>query len=258
MTEQQDNDDASRSAIGSVDNALRVLTAFEETDQLRVANVARTLGVARSTAHRLLRVLALHEFVSQDPVSKAYVVGPSLLRLAVSIARELDLTTVARPIMTELVDELGETIHLSVLRGTDIFFVDSIETTKPLRVGARAGHLRPAHATAAGRVLLAELDTSALRALLPGKLAAVTPSTVTSRAKLEDILETARRRGYATSLGESEEDVASVAVPVRHADGRIAAALAVAAPPSRLDTKDIAGIATRLTAGAARIGSLLP
>lgn len=60
MTRRRDNDDGSRPAIGSVDNALRVLTAFEETGQLRVANVARTLGVARSTAHRLLRVLALH------------------------------------------------------------------------------------------------------------------------------------------------------------------------------------------------------
>ena len=247
----------SDSPINSVENALRLLAAFEFHDELRVADVGRMLGVARSTAHRLLRVLTAHGFVSQDPESRAYVVGPSLLRLAVSLSRGLDLTTVARPIMTERVDELGETVHLTVLQGTQVFFLDSIETSKPLRVGGRAGHLRPAYATAAGRVLLSELDTEELHALVPPTLEALTSRTIGDRAELEALLASARRCGYASSLGESEEDVASVAVPIRGATGRITAALAVAAPPSRLGEDDVPVIAARLAAGAARVGSLL-
>ncbi|MBD3146589.1 IclR family transcriptional regulator [Microbispora bryophytorum] len=252
-----DAPDKPDSPIGSADNVLRLIAAFEQHDKLRVADVSRMLGVARSTAHRLLRVLVAHGFASQDELSKAYIVGPSLLRLAVSISRGLDLTTVAAPVMAELVDELGETVHLAVLQGSEVFFLESIETPKPLRVGARAGHLRPAYATATGRVLLSELSDEELQAHLPSVLSALTRRTVTDREELASVLATARRQGYAWSLGESEEDVASVAVPVRNASGRIAAALAAAAPPSRLGEEDVASIAAKLTFGATRISSLL-
>lgn len=252
-----DDADKPSSLIGSVDNALRLLAAFEEHEQLRVADVGRMLGVARSTAHRLLRVLVAHGFAVQDQESKAYVVGPSLLRLAISISRQLDLTTVARPLMTELMGELNETIHLAVLQGDEVFFLESIETPRSLRVGGRAGDLRPAYATATGRILLSELSTDDLRARLPSRLDALTPRTVTDRAQLEALLVEAQRRGYASSLGESEEDVASVAVPVRDASGRIAAALAAAAPPSRLGETDVMRVAATLKAAAAHIGSLL-
>lgn len=245
------------SPIGSADNVLRLIAAFEQHDTLRVADVSRMLGVARSTAHRLLRVLVAHGFASQDELSKAYVVGPSLLRVAVSISRGLDLTRVAAPVMAELVDELGETVHLTVLQGAEVFFLKSIETRKSLRVGARDGGRRPAYATATGRVLLSELGDEELPAHLPSVLSPLTRKTVTDREELAAVLATARRQGYAFSLGESEEDVAAVAVPVRNANGRIVAALAAAAPPSRLGEEDVASIAAKLTAGATRIGSLL-
>ncbi|MFI7033736.1 IclR family transcriptional regulator [Microbispora rosea] len=245
------------SPIGSADNVLRLIAAFEQHDKLRVADVSRMLGVARSTAHRLLRVLVAHGFASQDELSKAYVVGPSLLRVAVSISRGLDLTRAAAPVMAELVTELGETIHLAVLQGSEVFFLKSIETPKSLRVGARDGDLRPAYATATGRILLSELSDEELQTHLPSVLSPLTRKTVTDREELTSVLATARRLGYAWSLGESEEDVASVAVPVRNASGRIAAALAAAAPPSRLGEEDVASIAAKLTSGATRISSLL-
>lgn len=174
-----------------------------------------------------------------------------------SISRGLDLTRVAAPVMAELVEELGETVHLAVLQGSEVFFLESIETPKSLRVGGRAGHLRPAYATATGRVLLSELGDEELQTHLPSVLSALTRKTVTDREELASVLATARRHGYAWSLGESEEDVASVAVPVRNASGRIAAALAAAAPPSRLGEEDVAPIAAKLTSGASRISSLL-
>ncbi|MFH5822847.1 IclR family transcriptional regulator [Georgenia sp. AZ-5] len=245
--------------IGSVDNALRLLEMFQKQRYVRVAEASRHLGVARSTAHRLLQVLQSHGFVEQEPDSRAYTAGPALIRMAVSVVRGLDLRTVARPVMADLVEQLGETVHLSVLRGTEIFFVESIETSKALRVGARTGITRPAHATAAGRVLLAELDHDELHRLLPASgLTRLTSRTLTSRAELEALLATVRQQGFATSFGESEEEVASVAVPVRDSHGRVAAALAVAAPPSRLLEDEAATVAVTLTGGAERISSSLP
>ncbi|MFG1706972.1 IclR family transcriptional regulator [Nonomuraea sp. M3C6] len=245
--------------IGSVDNALRLLRLFGRQKTVRVAEAGRDIGVARSTAHRLMQMLQYHGFVSQDPDSKAYTAGPELIGMAVWLVGGLDLRTVARPIMADLVRELGETVHISVLRGSDIFFVETIETTKSLRVGSRTGMTLPAHATAAGKVLLAALDPGEVRRLLgQARLAALTGRTLTSRRDLEAHLVRVRELGYASNFGESEEEVRSVAVPVRDSGGNVRAALAISAPPSRLDEEAVAGVATVLRKGAERISAVLP
>lgn len=246
--------------IGSVDNALRLLEQFAEgVPSIRVSEASRALGVARSTAHRLLQALASRGFVTQDQATRAYVVGPILLRLSVVVSRGLDLATVARPVMIELVENIGETVHLVVLHGADSFFLESIETSKGLRVGGRAGQLLPAYATASGRTLLAELSTQELHRLLPNpKLPRLTSRTVHSRSALEAVLAETRERGYATSFGESEDEVSSVAVPIRRHGGDAIAALAVGAPPSRLSDDDVPRITGALNAAAAAITDRLP
>jgi DNA-binding IclR family transcriptional regulator len=244
--------------VGSVENALRLLMMFQESEVVRVAEVGRQLGVARSTSHRLLQILQAQKFVEQDPETRGYRVGSELVALAISLTRGLDLRTVARPIMTELVERLGETVLLSVLRGPDIFFIDSIETTRALRIGSRTGMTRPAHATAAGRVMLAALDRDDLLGLYPdGDLASLTPGTVATRDELEQILEEVRRVGYATSISESESDMAAVATAVRDSGGRVVSALAIAAPPSRLDDDTLPAIIEAVKLAADRITSLL-
>jgi DNA-binding IclR family transcriptional regulator len=246
--------------IGSVDNALRLLEQFAEgTASIRVAEASRTLGVARSTAHRLLQALSSRGFVTQDPDTRAYIVGPVLLRLSVAVSRGLDLATVARPVMAELVDQIGETVHLVVLHGADVFFLASVETSKGLRVGGRAGQLLPAYATASGRVLLAELSSAELRRLIPGtKLPRRTARTVSTRSELEAVLAKTRERGYALSFGESEDEVSSIAVPIRRHAGDAFAALAIGAPPSRLGEDDVPTTAAALQAAATRITDRLP
>lgn len=246
-------------STGSVHNAIRLLLMFQERQQLRVTDVSRQLGVARSTAHRLLQLLQSHKFVQQDKETRTYHVGPALVTLSISLTRGLDLATIARPIMSELVEELGETVHLSVLRGTDIFFLESVVTDRALRVGPRAGTTRPAYATAAGRVLLAELDPDEVERLYPDpQFVPLTPLTITERSQLDKILTATRRIGYAASIGESEVEIASVAAPVRNSKGHAVSAIAIAAPASRLHEAEIPTIAESLMRGAQRFAALLP
>ncbi|MGO1561695.1 MAG: IclR family transcriptional regulator [Actinomycetaceae bacterium] len=242
----------------SIGNALRLLQMFRARREVRVTDAAKELGVARSTAHRFLQILTMHGYAVQSE-SRAYRAGPALLGLAVSLADDLDLRTVAAPIMGELVADLGETVHLSVLHERRIVFVHSVETTRGLRVGVRTGSSLPAHATAAGRVLLAHLPDEDDRRRPPGAgWAAVTNATETDPDRIEDLLAEARRDGWSTSYGETEEDVASVAVPVLDSDGHVLAALALSAPPSRLPPGTIHDTAAALTAGARRISEVLP
>jgi DNA-binding IclR family transcriptional regulator len=257
--ERPESEDKPNYPIGSVDNALRLLRLFGRQRFVGVAEAGRDIGVARSTAHRLMQMLQYHGLVSQDPKSKAYTAGPELIGLAVSVVAGLDLRAVARPIMEEMVGVLEETVHISILRGADIFFLDSIETTRSLRVGARTGMTLPAHGTASGKVLLAWLDPAEIRRLLPhARLAPLTEQTLTSRRDLETHLARVRELGYASNFGESEDEVRSVAVPVRDAGGNVRAALAISAPPSRLDEDAVLEIAAVLKEGAKKIGAGLP
>lgn len=244
--------------LGSADHALLLLQLVARDRIVRVAEAARHLDVARSTAHRLLQVLQAHGFVEQDPETRAYGIGPELVATAVTVGRGLDLRSVAGPVMEELTEELAETTHLSVLRGSEIVIIESFETSRALRIGSRIGLIRPAYATAAGRVLLAWLDQGVLQDHLPAKLERLTPRTVATRRELDDILAQVRTNEYAVSVGESEEEVASVAAPVRMLGGRVVAALAISAPPPRLAAYDLAAVAAALRASAARIATAIP
>ncbi len=245
--------------IGSVDNALRLIVLFSERKSVRIADASRLLGVARSTAHRMIQMLQYRGFVVQDEATRAYVAGPQLLRMAFAVVQNLDLRSVAMPVMEEIRGELNETVHLTELRGKDIYFLNSIESTRSVRVGSRTGMLLPAYCTAAGKVMLADLSDAEFDALIDSPtLPKLTERTVGTRKELKAELQQVRQAGYATNFGQSEPDVSSVAVPIRDASGRVRAALAIAAPPSRVSPDAAPEIAQILARGAAQIGESLP
>jgi IclR family transcriptional regulator, acetate operon repressor len=245
--------------IGSVDNALRLLLMFRERRTVRIAEASREMGVARSTAHRLMQMLQYHGFIEQDPESKAYVAGPALVEVGLSVVRDLDVRALARPYVKELVDELGETVHLVQRRGRDILFLDTVESPRLLRVGSRTGMTLPAHSTAGGKALLAPLSKDELRALYPeARLKALTERTTTSRRKLEEELERVRELGYATNFGEGEVDVGAVAVAVGGQAGDPVAAVSVSSPLARMTEDMVPQHAAALQEVSARMSAYLP
>ncbi len=244
--------------IGSVDTALQLLRIFSEQKTVRIADASREIGVARSTAHRMIQQLAFRGFVSQDPETRAYVAGPELVRMALSIVQQIDVRTASRDVMKRLAAQLGETTHLAELRGGDIFFLSTVEGPRSLRIGDRTGMTLPAYSTSTGKVLLAALTPAELRVALPSRLPALTARTHTSRKQLDAELAEVRERGYATNFGESEIDVYSVAVPVRDIAHRVRAALALATPPTRLSEDAVPAIARELAAAAQEISHTLP
>jgi DNA-binding IclR family transcriptional regulator len=220
--------------IESVDNALRVILLLREQQQLRLTEVSHYLGVASSTAHRLLSMLAYRGFVRQEPGTKSYVPGPSLDHLAIALLRRLDVRERARPVLERLNTELDETIHLGRLEGRDVHFIDSLESSRALRVGGRLGRSVPAHCTSNGKAMLAALSEQELLAVYPDEeLEQMTPRSIATRTALVGELDTVRRRGYATSEGESEEGVASIGVALSTISPRHA--VNASAPLLRLD-----------------------
>lgn len=244
--------------IASVDKALRLLRSFTDRGAIRVAEASRELDVARSTAHRLLEMLQHHEFVQQDPVSRAYVPGPALLKIGLSVVRNLDVRGVARPVIEELVEEVQESAHLVILSGRDMLIIDAVESPRMLRIGSRLGGTIPAHAAAGGRALLATLPDERIKELYPvEELKAVTPDTLTSRKDLLSELEQIRACGYAVSVAEVEPDVSTVAATIPGSGRTTPAAITISMPRSRVKRDDLPRLGQAAISAALRVADLM-
>lgn len=251
-------DSGPRYPINSVDNALRLLLMFREHRLIGVAQASETLGVGRSTAHRLLAMLQSRELIQQDPVTKAYASGPALVDMGLSIVRQMDIRQHLRPYLEQLSRELGETVHLMVLEEASALFLDSVESSKALRTSSRIGRAYPAHTTSGGKALLAELPPARLMQLYPSeRLRQLTSQSLRTRPQLLRELERVRQQGYATNRSESEPDVAAVAVVLRNVFGEPRAAIAVSAPLVRLDEERAPAVAKAIAAVAERASSNL-
>ena len=228
------NADQSSGSLSSIANALRVLDLLGDGVELRVIDVAESLGVANATAHRVLTSLKDHGYLRQRPGSTRYVAGPAVMRLARRISFERTLRTIASPHLQGLCQSVKETINLQILIGADVLFLASAEDQHRLRVAQRGGTRGPAHANAGGKVLLSLLDDNEVRRLTGNRLERLTSYTVTDIDQLLAELREVRRRGYGMNAGETDEGVRAVAVPVTDGNGDTLAALSLAAPEMRL------------------------
>jgi IclR family transcriptional regulator, acetate operon repressor len=239
--ELQEAPSAGNDRLTSVDNALWLLQLVAERQALRVSEAADLLGVARSTAHRLLTALRRRDFLMQDKPNGAYRPGPALHAIGMVAISRLDVRRIAQPVLEQLRDKTKETASIAVLEGTMIRFVECYEGTSTVRVGSRAGVVRYAHASAVGKAILAALPDSELGRRYPGEeLPAPTPASITSRHELMRELSQVRRQGYALNWEESSDGVAAVAVAVCGGSGIPLASISVSVPSMRLGS--IAGI----------------
>ncbi|MGY1633985.1 IclR family transcriptional regulator [Geodermatophilus sp. SYSU D01186] len=237
----------------SVDNALVLLQLVGESQALRVAEAADLLGVARSTAHRLLTALRRRGFVTQDRPNGAYRPGPALYEIGLAAVNRIDIRRVARPVLEQLREETQETVSLALLEGTTVRFLDCAESPRSVRVGNRTGVVRPAHASAVGKAVLAGLSDAELDRRYPGGTlpGGTTTAALTDLGQLRAELATIRAQGYALNWEESADGVCAVAVALRDTVGQPLAGLGVAAPSSRMrDVEAIRALAPAVVRGA--------
>jgi DNA-binding IclR family transcriptional regulator len=224
------------SLLGSVRTAARVLRAFAAADtELGVAEVSRRLGISKSTAHRVLATLAAERLLEHDPASGRYRLGLALYELGSAVSEHVDLHQAALPVLTTLRHRTGEMVHVAVLDGLEVVYVERLESRHMLPVFRRVGHRLPAHVTSSGKALLAALPRDDLLRRLEGRtLVARTPRTITDPAVLLAELDRTARRGWASNLEEGQLGVSSVGAPVRGSDGAVMAAVSVVGDAVRL------------------------
>lgn len=246
--------------IGSVENALKILVLLRDRASLRVSDAAEELGVARSTAHRLLAMLAAYDVVEQEPRSRAYRAGKLLEELGTAALRHSDdVLTVLHPFLRELGAAVDETVHLIVLEGANCRFIDSVESHQALRTTARVGIGYPAYTTSGGKALLATLDDAEILQLYPREqFPSLNDKSITTRTQLLQELDRIRELGYATNFGESELGIAAVAMAQVTSSGDAPAAIAVSAPEQRVTPERVEEFVTVLRQVTARARRRLP
>jgi len=244
--------------IESVENAARVLLMLRSQRVLHVARVASELGIARSSAHRMLTTLQSHGLLRQEHTSRGYAAGPQLVQIGVAVIGATDLRAEARPTIERVCRDVGETVHLIILDGSTIVFLDGVEGRSAIRAAVRTGDRAPAHASAAGKVLLASLSRDQLRERYPGsRIQGGTDKAASSRRVLENELAVVRQRGYALNLGESEEGLHAVAAPVCDATGTVRAAISISGPSVRLTEENLSQHVRVLLDATAHLGTVL-
>ena len=222
--------------IGALLHGLAVLDMFtRDRPVVAIAEVARELGVHRSTASRLAATLATAGYLEVAGEQGRYRLAAKLAVLGEVAAAGSDLRGAALPALRDLVARLGETGHLGVLEGTEAVTVAVVDGWQTVRMHSWVGKRSPAHCSSIGKVLLAGLRPADLAARYPDRdLPARTPATITSLAALERCLTDVRSRGYAEDLEELEPHLCCVAAPVFGRDAAVTASISVSGPASRL------------------------
>lgn len=209
---------------------------------MSLTDLAGRVGLKTTTVHRLLSTLIAHGFAEQDKTTARYYLGIKAFEIGNAALSGMDIRTIARPFLKQLVDRLNETANLAILDRGEVVYIDQVESTNIVivRMFARVGSRGPAHCTGSGKVLLSGLADEELLPLLERmNLARFTPRTLTDREDLLRELRRIRTEGYALDRGERDEGVNCVAAPVRNADRRVVAAVSISGPTARMGEEDM-------------------
>ena len=224
--------------INSILRASAILKSFAgEQTHLRISELARRLGLDRSTTYRILLSLEKCGLVEKDEKTGEYALGLAAFELGNAYLRRMDFIQLSKPVMAELAQKVQETVHLAVLSDTEIFYVDKAESPRPLGVMSKIGQRGPLHCTALGKVLLAyQPEEEQMKIIRKIKLLPYTPKTITSRQRLLEELKVVRKQGYALDHREIEEDVECIGAPIRDHRGNVIAALSISGPQKKINT----------------------
>ncbi|PWV84058.1 DNA-binding transcriptional regulator, IclR family [Prauserella marina] len=231
--------------VEAVDRALILLSLLAERGDLSVTEAGKALGVAPSTAHRLLSTLCHRGFAVHDD-RRRYGLGPSAAALTVAW-RSPPLPDRVRPHLEYLFAQVSETVHLMVLTGSDVRFADGIESARPLRVGLRTGARMPAYCTSGGKAMLADLTPEQVEALHPDGLTPWPVERIHDLGALHTELREVRGKRFGLNHDESEPDVTAIGASIGIIGGEHAA-LTVALPSTRFAVSDTEHIAAVLLA----------
>ncbi|MGB3262045.1 IclR family transcriptional regulator [Paenisporosarcina sp.] len=222
--------------IQSVDRALQVLELLRENPRgLGVTEISTALKVAKSTAHRLLMSLEEHGYVQKFGRDSTYRLGLKFIEMNYIVTHNLNVLEIARPFIETLSTKTGEIVHLVMLDGQEIVYIDKVENSSTIRIYSQIGRRGPLYCTAVGKAILAYLDEEeASRLISKVVFKKFTDHTLLSREALENELVTIKKDAYSYDNQEHEMGIRCIGAPIMDHSGRPQYALSVTGPLDRM------------------------
>jgi DNA-binding IclR family transcriptional regulator len=263
------DEEAARTS-GGVQSIARAFSIMEEIarnrDGIGLAELSKRVGLHNSTTFHLVRTMVSLGYVRRMSDTKRYRIGRPLFALAAGALDEIEMKSLATPVLDALARDTGESAHFSVRMGDAVVVLARTSGPGAFQLSDRIGELRPAHCTALGKIMLASLSSEQFDGFLGrAELKARTPNTIVTTDRLcREILEV-RRTGIAFDDGEFDAEVRCVAVPVRDFSGQSIGALGISGPVWRLSIDSlkkqaiiVRAAANRLSAELGNSGSVSP
>ncbi len=244
--------------VNSVHKAFAILDLLSDGQERTLSDIARTLSLAKSTAHSLLETLTTERILDRDGPSSAYSLGVRLIELGYCAQTGHDLVRIAAPFLKGLNLQFDETVHLVVLDRDEVLYIDCIESQRRLRTYSVIGIRAPLHCTSVGKAILANLPDEEIRRIVAEHgLVSFTENTITTEERLWNEVALTRTRGYAIDDREHEDHLRCVGAPIYNADGEVFASVSLSGPAERNTLERIDSMAPALLEATAEISRRL-
>ena len=253
----EQNAEPARGGVQSIGRGFAIMEEIARNrDGISLAELSKRVGLHNSTTFHLVKTMVSLGYVRQLKDSKRYRIGRPLFALAASALDEIEMMSLATPVLDDLARTTGESAHFSVPMGDAVVVLARTSGPGAFQLTDRVGVVRPAHCTALGKIMLAALAPDQFEGYLRrAELKARTPKSIVSAARLEREIAEVRRSGFAIDDGEFDPEVRCVAVPVRDFSGRVMGAMGISGPVWRLSIDALHKRARLVRAAADRLSA---
>jgi len=220
--------------VGAVEHAIAILHCLSGSPEpLGINEIARRIGLHKSSISRLVATLVAARLVERDTASARIKLGPGLVLLAAPVLAELHIKDLVRPALEDLAVRSGETASYNMWDGREAVTIEQVPGPGAVRIFSEPGRRDPGHCTACGKILLAHEPEDVIEAHCAGALERFNERTITDPAALRLELATSRQRGYALNFGELDSEISAISAVSHDAQGKVVGSITVTVPSYR-------------------------
>lgn len=230
----------SKGRVQSIDRAVGIMKLFnEDRRELKLSEISDYLDLNKSTVHGIISTLKYHGLIDQDEETQKYRLGLFNMSLGELVQKSLDIRDITTPVIEKVSQILDETVHIGTLDEMDVVYIDKKESNQSMRIFTNIGARNPAYCTGVGKAMLAYKDEDLIRKMLPEKLEALTPKTITDKSRLTNELAKIREQGYSFDDEENNIGLTCVAAPIFDYSRKAKYGISVSGPTIRMTNEKI-------------------
>jgi DNA-binding IclR family transcriptional regulator len=253
----EENHKPSHKQIQSLARAIQIIEFIARNhNSASLTQISQNVGLSKSTVHGLISTLEDFNYVYQDQVTGFYQLGLKLFEMGQVVYSSMDLRAVAYPFLVELSQKYQETVHLALLSGAEVVYIEKVDSSRSVRIISEIGGRNPTYCTGVGKVLLAGLPADEVEKIVKTTgMKKYTQNTIDNLDQLKACLAEISQQGYAYDLEEIEMGLRCVAAPIKNHLGTIIAGISLSGPTNRISddllvtlSRDVVDAARRISA----------